>query len=197
MLLQHFMQRVADEFGMTPVVLDAAQLAGLCAKDWPGNVRELRNFVERTRADGRSARGSPAASAGAARSARAGRLPRRLDARAGQAGAHRARADAEPGQSLCNGAATGRVRKRSSAGSAPAASAATTLELAIGGASDRMTQTSGEDDMAGQAFDERIHRRDAQVPEKVRHHLADRDRERGARSAAPAAGSTLRGRCAR
>jgi DNA-binding NtrC family response regulator len=47
-LLEHFMQRVADEFGMTPVALDAAQLADLCAKDWPGNVRELRNFVERT-----------------------------------------------------------------------------------------------------------------------------------------------------
>jgi DNA-binding NtrC family response regulator len=47
-LLEHFMQRVADEFGMAPVTLDAAELAGLCAKDWPGNVRELRNFVERT-----------------------------------------------------------------------------------------------------------------------------------------------------
>jgi two-component system NtrC family response regulator len=46
-LLQHFMDRVADEFGMTPVALDAAQLAGLRAKDWPGNVRELRNYVER------------------------------------------------------------------------------------------------------------------------------------------------------
>jgi DNA-binding NtrC family response regulator len=47
-LVQHFMQRVADEFGMTPVALDTAQLARLCARDWPGNVRELRNFVERT-----------------------------------------------------------------------------------------------------------------------------------------------------
>ena len=46
-LLQHFMDRVADEFGMAPVVLDTAQLASLRAKDWPGNVRELRNYVER------------------------------------------------------------------------------------------------------------------------------------------------------
>jgi DNA-binding NtrC family response regulator len=64
-LLQHFMQRVADEFGMTPVVLDAAQLAGLCAKDWPGNVRELRNFVERTVLMGGPPEDEPAASAGA------------------------------------------------------------------------------------------------------------------------------------
>jgi len=47
-LVQHFMQRVADEFGMTPVALDAAKLARLCTRDWPGNVRELRNLVERT-----------------------------------------------------------------------------------------------------------------------------------------------------
>lgn len=47
-LVQHFMQRVADEFGMTPVTFDEAQLASLRSRDWPGNVRELRNFVERT-----------------------------------------------------------------------------------------------------------------------------------------------------
>ena len=46
-LLQHFMRRVADEYGMTAVALDPAQLAALCERDWPGNVRELRNFVER------------------------------------------------------------------------------------------------------------------------------------------------------
>jgi DNA-binding NtrC family response regulator len=48
LLVRHFMQRVADEFGMTPVTLDEAQLARLRARDWRGNVRELRNFVERT-----------------------------------------------------------------------------------------------------------------------------------------------------
>jgi two-component system NtrC family response regulator len=47
-LVQHFMQRVADEFGMPPVTLDDAELARLRARDWRGNVRELRNFVERT-----------------------------------------------------------------------------------------------------------------------------------------------------
>jgi two-component system NtrC family response regulator len=47
-LVQHFLQQVADEFGMTPGALDAAQFAGLRAREWPGNVRELRNFVERT-----------------------------------------------------------------------------------------------------------------------------------------------------
>ena len=48
LLVQHFMQRVADEFGMTPLALDAAQLEGLRGREWPGNVRELRNYVERT-----------------------------------------------------------------------------------------------------------------------------------------------------
>jgi DNA-binding NtrC family response regulator len=47
-LVTHFMQRVADEFGMPPGALDAAQQARLRARRWPGNVRELRNFVERT-----------------------------------------------------------------------------------------------------------------------------------------------------
>ena len=48
LLVQHFMRRVADEFGMPPVLLDDAQLARLRERDWRGNVRELRNFVERT-----------------------------------------------------------------------------------------------------------------------------------------------------
>jgi DNA-binding NtrC family response regulator len=47
-LVRHFMQRVADEFGMTPVELDGAQLRSLSAREWRGNVRELRNYVERT-----------------------------------------------------------------------------------------------------------------------------------------------------
>jgi DNA-binding NtrC family response regulator len=48
LLIEHFMQHTADEFGMTPVTLDETQLARLLARDWPGNVRELRNFIERT-----------------------------------------------------------------------------------------------------------------------------------------------------
>jgi len=47
-LVQHFMRRVADEFSMTPVQLDATAIGALCARDWPGNVRELRNVIERT-----------------------------------------------------------------------------------------------------------------------------------------------------
>jgi len=47
-LVEHFMQRVADEFGMAPVPLDGRELARLRGRDWPGNVRELRNVVERT-----------------------------------------------------------------------------------------------------------------------------------------------------
>jgi DNA-binding NtrC family response regulator len=47
-LAHHFMQQVADEFGVAPTVFDAAQLARLRSREWPGNVRELRNFVERT-----------------------------------------------------------------------------------------------------------------------------------------------------
>jgi two-component system NtrC family response regulator len=64
-LLQHFMDRVADEFGMTPVALDAAQLAGLRARDWPGNVRELRNYVERMVLMGGPPDDEPAAASGA------------------------------------------------------------------------------------------------------------------------------------
>jgi len=47
-LVEHFMVRVADEFGMPPVLLDDAQIAALASRDWGGNVRELRNVVERT-----------------------------------------------------------------------------------------------------------------------------------------------------
>ena len=47
-LVEHFMERVADEFGVAPATLDATQHARLRARPWPGNVRELRNFVERT-----------------------------------------------------------------------------------------------------------------------------------------------------
>jgi DNA-binding NtrC family response regulator len=64
-LLQHFMRRVADEYGMTPVAFDPTQLAGLCAKDWPGNVRELRNFVERAVLMGGAPKDEPAAAADA------------------------------------------------------------------------------------------------------------------------------------
>jgi DNA-binding NtrC family response regulator len=65
-LLQHFMRNVADEYGMTPVGLDPAQVLALCERDWPGNVRELRNFVERVVLMGGPPEEEPAATPGAA-----------------------------------------------------------------------------------------------------------------------------------
>jgi DNA-binding NtrC family response regulator len=47
-LVGHFMARVARDFGMRPVSLDADSLARLRRRNWRGNVRELRNVVERT-----------------------------------------------------------------------------------------------------------------------------------------------------
>lgn len=47
LLIDHFMRRVADEYGMAPVSLDERELSRLAAREWPGNVRELRNVVER------------------------------------------------------------------------------------------------------------------------------------------------------
>ena len=64
-LLQHFMRHVADEYGMTAVAFDPAQLVALCERDWPGNVRELRNFVERVVLMGGPPEDEPAATAGA------------------------------------------------------------------------------------------------------------------------------------
>ena len=120
LLAQHFMRRVADEFGMAPVELDAAQLGKLCAREWPGNVRELRNFVERTAADGRPARRRHLRRRTRRRSPTAA-YPLGLDARASQAGAHRARAGAEPGQPVGHGAAAGRVAQDARAQARPRA----------------------------------------------------------------------------
>jgi DNA-binding NtrC family response regulator len=71
-LLQHFMDRVADEFGMAPIAFDGAQLAALRSKDWPGNVRELRNYVERMVLMGGPPDDEPAAAPGAAEREAAG-----------------------------------------------------------------------------------------------------------------------------
>jgi DNA-binding NtrC family response regulator len=74
-LVQHFMQLVADEFGMTPAALDAAQFTRLRARDWPGNVRELRNFVERTVLLGEPPDFEPATAAADAEPLAAGAYP--------------------------------------------------------------------------------------------------------------------------
>jgi two-component system NtrC family response regulator len=46
-LVRLFSNRLAQELGMPPLVLDARELQRLRAHSWPGNVRELRNLVER------------------------------------------------------------------------------------------------------------------------------------------------------
>lgn len=47
MLVEHFLQRLAQESGLPPRVVDDAAMDRLAALEWPGNVRELRNTVER------------------------------------------------------------------------------------------------------------------------------------------------------
>jgi len=47
MLVEHFLQRLAQESGLPPRQVDDAAMDRLAALDWPGNVRELRNTVER------------------------------------------------------------------------------------------------------------------------------------------------------
>ncbi|WKW11695.1 sigma-54 dependent transcriptional regulator [Pseudogemmatithrix spongiicola] len=47
MLVEHFLQRLAQESGLPPRQVDDAAMDRLSALDWPGNVRELRNTVER------------------------------------------------------------------------------------------------------------------------------------------------------
>jgi two-component system, NtrC family, response regulator GlrR len=42
-LLDHFLQRYAEEYGVSPVVLSDPARARLFAYSWPGNVRELEN----------------------------------------------------------------------------------------------------------------------------------------------------------
>lgn len=47
MLVEHFLQRLAQESGLPPRVVDDAAMDRLASLEWPGNVRELRNTVER------------------------------------------------------------------------------------------------------------------------------------------------------
>jgi len=47
MLVEHFIQHIAESSGLAVRVIGEDALAVLQAHDWPGNVRELRNNVER------------------------------------------------------------------------------------------------------------------------------------------------------
>ena len=46
-LVEHFMRRFADDFGVSPRGLSPSVLARLAAHHWPGNVRELEHMLER------------------------------------------------------------------------------------------------------------------------------------------------------
>lgn len=45
-LARHFLQRVAERFGMGPIRVPAELFDRLSRYDWPGNVRELENAIE-------------------------------------------------------------------------------------------------------------------------------------------------------
>lgn len=47
LLLKHFMARVSEEYGMSPLPLSSSLLSACMSYSWPGNVRELENFVKR------------------------------------------------------------------------------------------------------------------------------------------------------
>jgi DNA-binding NtrC family response regulator len=47
LLIEHFLERVADATGKRLEGVTRAAMGQLCAHDWPGNVRELENVVER------------------------------------------------------------------------------------------------------------------------------------------------------
>jgi len=46
-LCSHFIRQLADDLGLTPIILTTDDLLALQAYAWPGNVRELRNLLER------------------------------------------------------------------------------------------------------------------------------------------------------
>ena len=47
LLIDHFVQQISTESGMTRKTFSKGAVAALQAKSWPGNIRELRNVVER------------------------------------------------------------------------------------------------------------------------------------------------------
>jgi two-component system nitrogen regulation response regulator NtrX len=47
MLVDYFLQRIAENLGQRPKVLAPSAMQRLTHHDWPGNVRELRNLIER------------------------------------------------------------------------------------------------------------------------------------------------------
>lgn len=47
LLVEKFLQDIADEYGQAPKSMDKSALEALKKHDWTGNIRELRNVVER------------------------------------------------------------------------------------------------------------------------------------------------------
>jgi len=47
LLLKHFMTRIAERYGRSPLPFSATLLDACLKYNWPGNVRELENFVKR------------------------------------------------------------------------------------------------------------------------------------------------------
>jgi DNA-binding NtrC family response regulator len=47
-LVAHFIETLAPQLGVPPIVLTPDELRHLAEYDWPGNVRELRNLIERS-----------------------------------------------------------------------------------------------------------------------------------------------------
>ncbi len=46
-LIEHFLARYAEQYGMAPRTLSPEATAALHAHSWPGNIRELQNAIER------------------------------------------------------------------------------------------------------------------------------------------------------
>jgi two-component system response regulator AtoC len=47
LLVEHFLARYAEQYGMEPRILSPEAAAALQEHDWPGNIRELQNAIER------------------------------------------------------------------------------------------------------------------------------------------------------
>jgi DNA-binding NtrC family response regulator len=47
LLVEHFIEQICSETGMSPREVEADAMKLLVEKSWTGNIRELRNVVER------------------------------------------------------------------------------------------------------------------------------------------------------
>jgi DNA-binding NtrC family response regulator len=47
LLAQHFLQQIADDYGVSVKGISGAAISALQGYDWTGNIREFRNVIER------------------------------------------------------------------------------------------------------------------------------------------------------